>query len=121
MIGDPEEIIRLNVERFETLLGVEADPERRRLLNRALSEMRAELEFLTEKRGLETEQRDGQVSEKRIRHFRRKAEECRSAIRAHDNQSTREVFLLLAEQYEAVADDAESMAGQGPAGSGGSE
>lgn len=108
MIGDRQETIRRNITRFEQLLSVEADPTRRVMLTRLLREVRAELEFLIESGQFDMEKAHGTVTEERTWQFRRKALECRSVARSHDNQSTREVFHVLAKQYETLVSNAES-------------
>lgn len=102
MIGNREEIIRLNIERFQQLLVSETDPQKRRMLGNLLSEARAELEFLADVGSLQHEQVAGPVSEARMRRLRRKANECRSTAQEHQNSSTGEFFRLLAERYDTI-------------------
>lgn len=105
MMDNREKILRLNVERFERMLGTEADPGRRRTLDLLLIETHAELEFLAESRKFAAGLPAGRAGDERISVLRAKAQECRRIAGTCGRRSTREVLLRLAADYEAMAED----------------
>lgn len=101
-----EEIVRLNIERFEGLIAAESDSDKYRTLDLLLMEARAELEFLVDSRKIAAGLRGKQEEVgDRIGRLIEKAGECRAAAQACGHQSTRAVLFRIAAGYESVVED----------------
>jgi hypothetical protein len=101
------QVVRDNIERYERLLQTERDPANCAILQSLLAEARAEETLLLEERKFED---GGKAVQDQARRWRMRAEEYRVVADAMTNDSARQTYLRLAQNYEGLADRAEQRA-----------